>query len=186
MISQFINIAISDKVMAINHELESHAVDVESVRCTSPWNLSGRRVVFVEIPAFNHSKLAMQRNIPNLITRWMIKNSSEEGPINSGIIYLHSMASHRVNEDFKKNLDPFVKLCHESGHKPTSVLLVSNLWYDESEEETYKKTLELEELFQKAASSAIRSIQHSIRFDESQISVYNAIDLLMLDMQLDA
>lgn len=113
-------------------------------------------------------------------------SSPTEGPINSGIIYLHSMAQQRENESFKEKLDFFVKLCHEFGHKPTSVLLVSTLWYNESEEEMYEKTSELEELFQEvASSSAIRSIPYSIRFDQSQISACDAIDLLMLDMQLD-
>ena len=106
------------------------------------------------------------------------------GPVNSGILYLHSMASQRMNENFNKYLDPFVNLCNTCGHKPTSVLLVSTLWYDESETEMYEKTLELEEHFQKAASSAIHSIPYSVRFHGShdQISACNAVDLLMLDM----
>ena len=100
------------------------------------------------------------------------------------------MASQRMNENFNKHLDPFVNLCHAYGHKPTSVLLVSTLWYGENETEMYKKTSELEEHFQKAAaSSVIRSIPYSVRFDGSrdQISACNAIDLLVLDMmQQDA
>ena len=103
------------------------------------------------------------------------------------------MASQRINENFNKLLDPFVNLCHACGHKPTSVLLVSTLWYDgESEIEVYEKTMELEENFQKTASSGnpvIHSIPYSVRFGGSrdQISACNAIDLLMLDMmQQDA
>lgn len=99
------------------------------------------------------------------------------------------MASQRMNEKFNKYLDPFVNLCHACGHKPTSVLLVSTLWYDDDDEsgtdsEMYEKTLELEEHFQKAAGSAIHSIPYSVRFDGShdQISACNAVDLLMLDM----
>ena len=115
--------------------------------------------------------------------------SCPNGPVSSGIIYLHSMASKRINEDFNKHLEPFVNICHTCGHKPTSVLLVSTLWYDENETEMYKKTTELEERFQKAAGSAIRSIPYSVRFDggHDQLSAYNAIDLLVLDMmQQDA
>ena len=53
-----------------------------------------------------------------------------------------------------KYLDPFViNLCHARGHKPTSVLLVSTMWYDGGENvvttEKYEKTLELEEIFSK-------------------------------------
>ena len=110
--------------------------------------------------------------------------SCPEGPVNSGIIYLHSMASHRMNEGFKKYLDPFVKICYECGHKPTSVLLVSTLWSDESEAEVYEMTTELEGHFQRAASSiAIHPISYSVRFDESQVSACDAVDILMLDMQ---
>ena len=64
---------------------------------------------------------------------------------------------------------------------------MSTLWYDD--DEMYEKTLELEEIFQKAASSAIHLIPYSVRFDGShdQISACNAVDLLMLDMmQQDA
>ena len=115
--------------------------------------------------------------------------SCPEGPVNSGIIYLHSMASQRMDEDFNKHLDHFIDLCHTCKHKPTSVLLVSTQWYDVDEKERYEKTSELEDYFQNAtASSAVRSIPYSIRFDGSrdQISACNAIDLLMLDiMQQD-
>jgi hypothetical protein len=96
------------------------------------------------------------------------------------------MASQRMNEKFDKHLDHFVNLCHACGHKPTSVLLVSTLWYDgESGTKIYENTLEMEEHFQKAAAgSAIHSIPYSVRFDgrHDQISACNAIDLLMLDM----
>ena len=191
-------------VMVVNNKLDSSTAEIKS---TSPWNLFGRSVIFVEIPAFNHSDIEMQAKIPHLISRWLTKNTyvspvffsgcdygnkvicSRPGkpvPVNSGIIYLHSMASQRMNEKFNKYLDPFVNLCHACGHKPTSVLLVSTLWYDddESEKEMYEKTLELEEHFQKAAGSAIHSIPYSVRFDGSrdQVSACNAIDLLMLDM----
>ena len=49
---------------------------------------------------------------------------------------------------------PFVNLCHARGHKPTSMLSVSTLWYDGGDTgenvgttEMYEKTLELEEHF---------------------------------------
>ena len=70
---QFINTAISEDVMTVSHSLESSMAEVKSARCTSPWNLSGRSVVFVEMPAFNHSDLAMQMKIPYLISRWLTK-----------------------------------------------------------------------------------------------------------------
>ena len=127
-----------------------------------------------------------------------IKNCSRPGAASQvwchvrRIIYLHSMASQRMNERFNKYLDPFVNLCHACGHKPTSVLLVSTLWYDGGENigttEMYEKTLELEEHFQKAASSTIHFflIPCSVRFDGShdRVSVCNAIDLLILNMML--
>ena len=71
IISQFINTAISDDVMVVNHTLATCADDVESFRCTSPWNPFGRTIIFVEIPAFNHSDPTMQKKIPELITKWL-------------------------------------------------------------------------------------------------------------------
>ena len=91
------------------------------------------------------------------------------------------MASQRMNERFDKNLDPFVNLSYARGHKSTSML--STLWYDGGENfgrtEMYHTTLELEEHFQKAASSAIHLIPYSVPFDGShdRISACNAIDL---------
>ena len=61
--------------MTVNHSLESPVADVKSAKCTSPWNLSGRSVVFVEIPAFNHPDIAMQMKIPYLVSRWLTKTS---------------------------------------------------------------------------------------------------------------
>ena len=123
-----------------------------------------------------------------LIRLLKVKICSRPGgppPLKCGIIYLHSssMASQRMNARFNKNLDPFVNLCHVCGHKPTSVLSVSTLWYDGGENvgttEMYGKTLELEEHFQKAASSAIHLISYLVRFDGShdRISACDAIDL---------
>ena len=97
---------------------------------------------------------------------------------------LHSMmASQRMSERFNKYLDPFVNLCHLCGHKPTSVLLMLTLWYDGEgvgTTEMYEKTLESEEHFQMAASSAIHLIPYSLRFDGShdRISACDAIDLI--------
>ena len=99
---------------------------------------------------------------------------------------MHSMASQRMDEIFNKYLGPFVNLCHACGHKPTSVLLVPTMWYDGGENvgttEMYEKTLELEETFQKVASSAIHLIPYSVRFDGShdRNSACDAIDLDMM------
>ena len=66
---------------------------------------------------------------------------------------MYSMATQRMNEVFVEYLVPFVNLCHACGHKPTSVVLVSTMWYDGGENvgttEMYEKTLELEEIFSK-------------------------------------
>ena len=90
------------------------------------------------------------------------------------------MTSQIMNEIFNKRLDLFVNLCHARGHKPTSVLLVSTMWYDGGENvgttETYEKMLEVEEHFQMASSSAIHLIPYSVRFDD-QISACDTIDL---------
>ena len=46
-------------------KIVSDAEDVESIKCTGPCNPSesGRRVIFVEIPVFNHSNSTMQKRI---------------------------------------------------------------------------------------------------------------------------
>ena len=110
--------------------------------------------------------------------------NSKKGPIECGILYLHSMASPRINEDFRKHLEPFVRLCHASGHKPISALLVSTLWpHDEGETEVYQRTKDLESHFERTATSAIYRIPCSARFDGSRSSACDAIDALILDMQ---
>ena len=61
--------------MTVSHSLASHVAGVRSARCASPWNLSGRSIIFVEIPAFNHSDRMMQTRIPDLISRWLKKTA---------------------------------------------------------------------------------------------------------------
>ena len=39
--------------------------DVESIKCISPCNPSGRSAILVEIPTFNHSNSTMQKRIPD-------------------------------------------------------------------------------------------------------------------------
>ena len=109
--------------------------------------------------------------------------SCVEGPIDSGILYLHSMSSPRINEDFKKHLDPFVELCHDCGHNPASALVITTLWPDdESEEEVRKRTEELKEKFQTTTTSEIYRIPDPVHFDGSRSSASNAIDLLTKDI----
>ena len=48
IIYQFLDTAISEEVMAVNHSIVAVAED-------SAWNPSGRSVIFVERPAFNHN-----------------------------------------------------------------------------------------------------------------------------------
>ena len=72
------------------------------------------------------------------------------------------------------------------------MVLVSTMWYDGGENvgttEKYEKTLELEEIFQKLASSAIHLIPYSVRFvgSHDRISACDAIDLDMMHTVLKA
>ena len=63
--------------------------------------------------------------------------------------------------------------------------LVSTMWYDGGENvettEMYEMTLELEEHFPNAASSAIHLIPYSVRFDGSHDRI-SACDAINLDM----
>ena len=81
------------------------------------------------------------------------------------------MASQRMNERFDKYPDPIVNLWHACGHKPTSCCWCRLCGMISGENvgttETYEKTLELEEPFQKAASFAIHLILYSVRLDGS-------------------
>jgi hypothetical protein len=96
------------------------------------------------------------------------------------------MASQRITDDFKKHFDFFVTLCHAGGHRPTSALLVSNLWPSKgSESSVVEKTRKLEEHFKKNTPSSIRSIPYSVRFDGSRISACKAIDSLILEIEQD-
>ena len=108
--------------------------------------------------------------------------------MDSGIIYLHSMASERITDDFKKQFDSFVALCRAGGHRPTSALLVSNMWpSNKSEAYVIDRTRELEEHFKKITTpSMIRPIPSSIRFDGNRITACRAINSLILEIEQDA
>jgi len=109
--------------------------------------------------------------------------SGTKGPIECGILYMHSMASPRINEDFGRHLEPFVGLCHARGHRPISALLVSTLWPNAGETEVYQRTENLEGHFKRTATPSIYRIPCSVRFDGSRSSACDAIDVLMSDMQ---
>ena len=113
-------------------------------------------------------------------------SSCPDGPVDSGIIYLHSMASQRITDDFKKHFDFFVTLCHASGHRPTSALLVPTMWPSkENEAYAVEKTRELEEHFKKITPSSIRPIPYSVRFEGSRITACKAINSLILEIEQD-
>jgi hypothetical protein len=97
------------------------------------------------------------------------------------------MASQIITDGFEKQFDSFVTLCRASGHRPTSALLVSNMWpSNESEAYVIEKTRELEEHFKKTTPSSIRPIPSSVRFDENRITACKAIDSLIQEIEQDA
>ena len=96
------------------------------------------------------------------------------------------MASQRITDDFKKHFDLFVTLCHASGHRPTSALLVPTMWPSkENEAYAIEKTRELEEHFKKTIPSSIRPIPYSVRFEGSRITACKAINSLILEIEQD-
>ena len=116
-----------------------------------------------------------------------VLSSCPEGPVDAGIIYLHSMSSQRITDDFKKQFDIFVTLCRASGHRPTTALLVSNMWSSkENAASVIEKTRVLEDHFKKTITpSSIRPISSSVRFDGSRITACKAIDSLILEIEQD-
>jgi len=111
--STFINTALAKKSMVVSEPsaLVSCTKTIHAFKCTSPWNPYRRSVIFVDIPAFNHSTLDIQRRVPDLITNWLETYCTGKS-VESGIIYLHAMRP-RLNEGFDKHLDPFITLCHK-------------------------------------------------------------------------
>ena len=111
-------------------------------------------------------------------------SSCPGGPhLKCGIIYLHSMASQisRMDERFIKYLNPFVNYAiHVVINLPAccwcrllrGMMVVS---VASGTTEMYEKTLELEEQFQKAASSAIHLIPYSVRLDGSHDRVSKSV-----------
>ena len=72
---QFINTAISEDMMIVNNSLESSISEVKTQNVLVLEIYPEASVIFVEIPAFNHSDLAMQMKLPYLISRWLTKTS---------------------------------------------------------------------------------------------------------------
>ena len=82
--------------------------DVESIKCTSPCNPSGRSVILVEIPAFNHSNSTMQKRIPDFYIQsgyshfvsrtylFILKLSV------IGCLFLLSFQCHQIDRDRKE------------------------------------------------------------------------------------
>ena len=71
---QFINKALAKNPTMVVSEpggLVSCTKSIQTFKCTSPWNPYGRSIIFVDVPAFNHSKLDIQRKVPGLISTWL-------------------------------------------------------------------------------------------------------------------
>jgi len=201
---KFINTALAKPSMVVSEPsaLVSCTKNIQMFKCTSPWNPYRRSVVFVDMPAFNHSKIDVQRRVPDLINAWLetklrrffcnVKftaevcaswNSCTGKSVNSGILYLHAMRP-RLNEGFNKHLDPFVKLCHDKGHQPISALLLSTMWPPNRGSEESAHIKELEQHFRNSAAD-IRKIPDSRRFDSSSHkSATEAIDALLEDIMV--
>ncbi|KAF8811036.1 hypothetical protein BYT27DRAFT_7185146 [Phlegmacium glaucopus] len=182
--STFINTALAKKSMVVSEPsaLVSCTKSIQMFKCTSPWNPFGRSVIFVDMPAFNHSKLDVQRRVPDLINAWLEVNCRGKS-VDSGILYLHAMLP-RLNEGFDKHLDPFIKLCHEKGHRPISALLISTMWPTNRGTEESAHIKELEEHFRKSTAD-VRKMPNSRRFDmSSHNSAIGAIDALLQDIMV--
>ncbi|KAF8956323.1 hypothetical protein BDZ97DRAFT_194509 [Flammula alnicola] len=144
---QFINTLTpeSRKQMPV-HEIRQLISCTSTIR-TAKYTHQGRKVILVDIPAFNHTELSVENKVPKMIGRWLKKHCSRDTS-DTGILYLHAMKL-RLNESFNKHLDPFVKLCHNREHRPLSVLLVSTMWSESDNEDNVAiLTKELESNFQ--------------------------------------
>ena len=107
-----------------------------------------------------------------------VLSSCPEGPVDSGMIYLHSMASQWITDDLKKDNSIFSlpSVCLASGYRSTTTLLVSNVVLLREWSVCDWKTKVL------AISPSIPS---SVRFDGSRITPCKAIDLLIQEIEQD-
>ena len=118
---------------------------LKMLKCTSPCNPSGCSVIFVEIPAFNHSDSTMQKKIPVDGLTEFITFFHHTHPWNANWKISYTLAQtyslavpkdlstlvsstcilwlHKKRTRFNKYLDRLINLCHACGYKPTSVLL---------------------------------------------------------------
>ena len=102
-----------------------------------------------------------------------VLSSCPEGPVDSGMIYLHSMASQWITDDLKKDNSIFSlpSVCLASGYRSTTTLLVSNVVLLREWSVCDWKTKVL------AISPSIPS---SVRFDGSRITPCKAIIALLV------
>ena len=107
-----------------------------------------------------------------------VLSSCPEGPVDSGMIYLHSMASQWITDDLKKDNSIFSlpSVCLASGYRSTTTLLVSNVVLLREWSVCGWKTKVL------AISPSIPS---SVRFDGSRITPCKAIALLIQEIEQD-
>ena len=52
------------------------------------------------------------------------------------------MAPQRITDDFKKTIGYFVTLRRASGHRPTTALLISNIWSSKEREASQLRLIE--------------------------------------------
>ncbi|KAH6905909.1 hypothetical protein BKA70DRAFT_1430326 [Coprinopsis sp. MPI-PUGE-AT-0042] len=127
--STFIRNYTGDGNVVVGHTLESCTSQVAwyQARFPVPYanELWRRRLILVDTPGFDDSRLASDVEILTRVSDWLARVYSSQMPI-AGIVYIHNILINRMYRSTRLNLSMFTKLCGENSYK--KVVMATSQW----------------------------------------------------------
>ncbi|KXN89095.1 Cell division control protein 7 [Leucoagaricus sp. SymC.cos] len=124
--SSFINTAAGQDILPVNHRWKPEPTEVQHVECSNPERYPNRRVVFVEVPAFDSER--DEKSVEKKLKKWLKRFSSKRVRI-TGILYLHRITDTKLSDPPARHLALLKSLCEGSvGGFPDRVMMVTTMW----------------------------------------------------------
>jgi len=168
--SSLINGAGGTPQMKVGHGLDSCTDVVASSISYHP--KSRRKVVFLDTPAFDNTRLDDENEAVSRIVKGL-DNISRSGQRLTGILYLHRISDNRMPPQPLRQLEMFRRLCGEAELK--RVVFLTTMWdaVDAAQAEAREQ-----ELRTKYWGVALTKAQLARHYNTSQ-STWDAVDLLL-------
>ncbi|KAH8693455.1 P-loop containing nucleoside triphosphate hydrolase protein, partial [Phaeosphaeriaceae sp. PMI808] len=155
---------VTNSNFEIGHGLSSMTKEVQAASA----EIDGHQITLVDTPGFDDTHLT-DTQVLGLIADWL-KYTYDEGTLLSGIVFLHSISSDRMEGSSLKNLDMFRKLCGDENLG--NVILANTKWSHIQPNIGYQRE---QELIQNFWASMIARGSRTTRLGDDQDSAKDVV-----------